>query len=62
VVAERSHPAGKRSGSQKQASPAFLEAQSRIHLLRRIQDRATFPSFKKPNEGPSKSKAEMAAQ
>jgi hypothetical protein len=35
---------------------------SAIHLLRRIQDRATFPSFKKPNERPSKSKAEMAAQ
>jgi len=35
---------------------------SAIRLLRRIQDRATFLSFKKPNERPSKSKAEMAAQ
>jgi hypothetical protein len=33
-----------------------------IHLLRCIQDRATFPSFKKPNERPSPSKVEMAAQ
>jgi len=39
-----------------------LTREAAIHLLRRIQDRATFPSLKKPNEGPSKSKAEMAAQ
>jgi hypothetical protein len=47
---------------RSEASAAFLTREAAIHLLRRIQDRATFPSLKKPNEGPSKSKAEMAAQ
>jgi hypothetical protein len=60
VVAERSHSAEKRWVPKRSIGRIFWR--EAIHLLRRIQNRATFPSFKKPNEGPSQSKAEMAAQ
>src|SRR5208282_4259994 len=51
VVAERSHSAKNDEVRKQGVAPHFLKREGAIHLLRRIQDRATIPSFKKPNAG-----------